>query len=98
MSSTIELASIIQNSQTTIVDVRQPAELTYGKAEGAINIPLHTIPLRIDEFKQMTGPILLYCQSGGRSSQAAIFLKAQGLQDVYNGGSLENMLMLQSTH
>jgi phage shock protein E len=59
--------------------------------KGAINIPLHTIPARIDEFKNMKLPIVCFCRSGNRSNQAMKFLKNQGVE-TFNGGGLEDIL------
>ncbi len=70
----------------TIVDVRTPEEFSEGNVNGSINIPLHEIQNRLEEIKNMQGPIILCCASGGRSGQATAFLKHQGL-DCENGGS-----------
>ncbi len=70
----------------TIVDVRTPGEYAGGHVPGSINIPLHQVPDRLAEFRTMPQPIVLCCASGGRSSQATHWLRAQGV-DCENGGS-----------
>lgn len=70
----------------TIIDVRTPAEFMGGNVAGSINIPLNEVQARLDEIKQMAGPIVLCCASGGRSGQATSFLKNMGI-DCENGGS-----------
>ncbi|MBS1543210.1 MAG: rhodanese-like domain-containing protein [Bacteroidetes bacterium] len=70
----------------TIIDVRTPGEFMNGNVEGSINIPLHIIPAKVDEIRTMKGKIILCCASGGRSYQATMFLKNQGI-DCENGGS-----------
>lgn len=87
----MDLTQIINQPNTTIVDVREPDEFLSGHIEGAINIPVVSIPNRVAQFKKMSQPIVVYCRSGMRSAQAMIFLKSQGLQEVYNGGSLGQM-------
>ncbi|SRR5690554_5162845 len=77
------LAVAIQEG-AILVDVRSPEEFAEGSAEGAINIPLFSIPLRIDELKSKR-KIIVFCASGGRSEQAKMFLKQQGI-DCENGG------------
>lgn len=72
--------------KNTIVDVRTPEEFIGGHVPGSINIPLHEVPHRIDEFKNMQGTVLLCCASGGRSGQATAFLKNHGI-DCENAGS-----------
>ena len=84
----MDIQTIIRQPKVTIVDVREKFEFFMGHAEGAINIPLGSIPSRLNEFQQMPGPIVLYCRSGNRSGQAANFLNSKGIKEAYNGGSL----------
>ncbi len=72
--------------EATIIDVREPGEFSLGCVEGSTNIPLGQIPQMIEEFKNMEKPIVLCCASGNRSGQAAQFLEANGVEDIYNGG------------
>lgn len=87
----MNLQKIINQENTTLVDVREPFETMMGQIEGAINIPLRTIQSRVDEFRQMSKPIVVYCRSGNRSGQAMSFLLSQGIEEVYNGGSLSEV-------
>jgi len=75
----------------TLVDVRTIEEFEEGSVEGAINIPLHTIPARVEEFKNMKPPIVCFCRSGNRSNQAMIYLKSQGVES-FNGGGIVDMM------
>lgn len=77
---------IINHPQATIVDVRSEAEFASGHVKGSVNIPLNEVPQRVEEFKNMSKPLVLCCLSGGRSGQATAFLKQHGLEEVYNGG------------
>jgi phage shock protein E len=70
----------------TIIDVRSPGEFMGGHVAGSKNIPLQDVPTRIEEFKEMSAPIVLCCASGNRSGQATQFLKAHGIE-CQNGGS-----------
>ncbi|MFT4968941.1 MAG: phage shock protein E [Chitinophagales bacterium] len=83
MSSIQEL---INHENATIIDVRTPGEFKGGNAANSINIPLNEVPDKVDEFKGMNRPIIVCCLSGGRSGQAADFLSANGVEEVYNGG------------
>lgn len=87
----MELLSILKQTNTTIIDVREPYEFKFGHVPGAINIPLSSLLYRLEEIRQMQGPIVAYCRSGSRSGQARLLLQSQGIQDVYNGGGLEDM-------
>ena len=79
------ISELIKSEQTVIVDVRTPQEFMGGHVAGSINIPLNEITQHLDEFKKM-GPIVLCCASGGRSGQATMFLKQNGIE-CSNGGS-----------
>jgi phage shock protein E len=90
------MEELLANPATTVVDVRETGEYAGGHFDGAINIPLGIIPLRLDEFKAMSGPIVVYCRSGNRSGMAQMLLKQAGLTEVYNGGGLHDMLIYQN--
>lgn len=80
------IKEIINNPNATIVDVRTPMEFMGGNVANSVNIPLNEVPNRVEEFKSMSKPIVLCCLSGGRSGQATAFLKANGIEEAYNGG------------
>lgn len=90
------MEDLLSNPATTVVDVRETGEFAGGHFAGAVNIPLGIIPLRLDEFKAMNGPIVVYCRSGNRSGMAMNLLKQAGLSEVYNGGGLQDMLIYQN--
>ena len=84
----MNIQELINDSQTTIVDVRTEEEFSEGNVKGSINIPLHEVVDRVEELKKIQ-PLVLCCLSGNRSGQATAFLQAQGCNDVYNGGGWE---------
>tara|TARA_B100000768_G_C11228643_1_gene354017 strand:+ start:476 stop:751 length:276 start_codon:yes stop_codon:yes gene_type:complete len=84
----MKIQELINDSATTIVDVRTEQEFTEGNVIGSINIPLNEIISRVEELKTMQ-PLVLCCLSGGRSGQATDFLRAQGFDNVHNGGGWE---------
>ncbi len=67
----------------TVVDVRTPAEVARGAIPGAKTIPLHLLPVNASRLDK-DQPLVFYCQSGGRSSQACMYLGQQGYAKVYN--------------
>ena len=81
----MNIEELINDVATTIVDVRTEGEFLDGNVSGSINIPLNEVVDKIEELRGMQ-PLVLCCLSGGRSGQATDFLKAQGCDDVYNGG------------
>jgi phage shock protein E len=88
-ATTNDLATILNSPQTVVVDVRTPGEFMGGHVAGSINIPINELPGRMAELKKMSS-IVLCCASGGRSGQAAMFLKQNGI-DCYDGGSWTNV-------
>ena len=83
----MDLQTIIKSDNCHIIDVRTPAEFSGGHVAGSKNIPLNEIPDYVAELSDTDAPIVLCCASGNRSGQATAFLQAQGLDNVYNGGS-----------
>lgn len=85
---------ILKSGDYHLIDVRQPMELDLeGAVEGAINIPLATVPLKLNEIKEMKGPKIIFCRSGGRSGQACMFLDQNGVENIYNGGGFMQVQM-----
>lgn len=82
----MNIENIIRTKACTIVDVRSHGEFAGGHVAGSVNIPLQEITSRLEELKQMKGPLILCCASGGRSGQAQGYLSQQGIE-CYNGGS-----------
>lgn len=85
------LKELIKDPSTIIIDVRNPWEFEMEHIPGARNIPLEEISGNIDEFKSLTVPIVFYCRSGYRSSMAVSLLKQNGISEVINGGSIDEM-------
>jgi rhodanese-related sulfurtransferase len=64
-------------SQGAVIDVREPYEYAAGHVPGAINIPMATIPIRIQDLPK--GDVFVICESGARSWQVAAFLAQRGI-------------------
>jgi len=84
-SGTADLQTIIKEG-AFLVDVRTPGEFSEGHVKGSVNIPLDTIPHQMGQFKSKQH-IVVFCRSGGRSSQAKSFLEQNGFTNVVNGGT-----------
>lgn len=78
-----ELQAMLQQGGLRLVDVRTDAEVARGKIPQGEPLPLHLIPMRINEMDKAATTVF-YCQMGGRSAQAAAFAAANGFADVYN--------------
>ncbi len=73
-----------------LVDVRTPSEFSGGSVKGAVNIPLDKVPSQLAKFKGKKN-IVVFCRSGGRSSQAKSILENNGFQNVINGETWQNV-------
>jgi rhodanese-related sulfurtransferase len=81
--SVVELQSLIQQCTVRLLDVRTDAEVARGRIPQAESLPLHLLPLRLNEMDKKATTVF-YCQTGGRSAQAAAFAAANGFSDVHN--------------
>ncbi len=66
-----------------VLDVRTPGEWTKLHIDGALHIPLPTLPKRLNELPKQQ-PVAVVCGSGYRSSIAASLLQAHGFRELQN--------------
>jgi rhodanese-related sulfurtransferase len=66
-----------------LLDIRGEAELGQGVLPGAQHLPMHMIPLRMQDFPK-DKDIVLYCRSGARSYHACAYLLQQGIRNAIN--------------
>jgi rhodanese-related sulfurtransferase len=66
-----------------LVDIRTPVEVAGGAITDAVLLPMHLIPLRMDELPK-DKEVVLYCRSGARSYHACSYLIQQGFDNVVN--------------
>jgi rhodanese-related sulfurtransferase len=73
-----------------LLDIRSEAEVAQGVLPKAEHLPMHLIPLRMQDFPK-DRPVVLYCRSGARSYHACAYLMQQGVQNVLNlrGGIID---------
>jgi rhodanese-related sulfurtransferase len=73
-----------------LVDVRTPEEFNGGNVKGSVNIPLDIISFQLEKFKDKKN-IVVFCRSGNRSGQAKIILEHNGIANVTNGGTWDQV-------
>lgn len=69
-----------------IIDVRELHEYNDGHLAGAVHISRGLLEFEVDRHPMLCDrqqPILLYCQSGGRSALAAKTLRLMGFENVF---------------
>ena len=71
-----------------LLDVREPDEWLEARVEGGVLIPLATVADHVTDIP-VDRPVYVICRSGGRSEQAAAWLRTQDI-DARNvtGGTL----------
>jgi rhodanese-related sulfurtransferase len=79
-----ELATATEQGGS-LIDVRERHEYVSGHVPGAEHIPMHTVPLRLDDLRDRQ-PVYLICESGNRSWQVASFLARHDIQAVNVAG------------
>jgi rhodanese-related sulfurtransferase len=68
-----------------IIDVREPWEHEERAIAGSQNIPLGTLPDKLDDLEELKDQeVIVHCKGGGRSAQAKAFLASQGFTNVRN--------------
>ena len=82
----------VSHTSTRYIDVRSENEFNSGHLKGAVNIPLDQLQQRYNEIEGLGEvPVVFYCRSGNRSGQAVSYLRQVGIDNIYNGGSIEDV-------
>ncbi len=81
--SPADVATMMEDARTTVLDVRGAAEYEAGHLPGVRNIPVGYLTEHLDELPRET-PLVLHCQGGARSAIAASVLRARGFANVIN--------------
>jgi len=81
----MEAVRLMNNDNAFVLDVRTQEEFAKGHINTATNIPLGLVDARISDIQnKKSQPVILVCQSGNRSMQAARALKKHGFENIYN--------------
>lgn len=82
-----EIMNYVDNAY--VIDVRSKSEYESGHVDGAINIPSNQLEKVEDLVESKDDLIIVYCQTGKRSAQAAKDLQMQGYRNVLDAGAYE---------
>lgn len=72
-----ELAAACQRGEV-VIDVREPFEFAAGHVPGARHLPMHLVPLQLDDLPKNES-VYVICASGNRSWQVCQYLERQGV-------------------
>lgn len=81
--TTSELKELLQDKNKQFIDVRTPGEFNQKKIRGFKNIPLNELEVKAGSLDK-DKPVVVICQSGMRSSNAARLLKKKGFKEITN--------------
>lgn len=77
------------NPDLILADVRTPEEFGESYIDGAVNVPLDEIGEKAAELlPHKNAAVMVYCQSGKRSKQAAEMLENLGYEHIYDMGGI----------
>lgn len=80
----LTVAQARYHKNALFVDVREDHEWQGGHIKGAAHLPLSALRQGHKPDLPMDQDLILYCQAGLRSAQAADILRAQGYLNLYN--------------
>jgi hydroxyacylglutathione hydrolase len=81
LTATALAARLSETSESVLLDVRNPGELSNGMISGAVHIPLSRLVQQAHHLDRCRATIV-YCAGGYRSMIAASWLAANGFADV----------------
>jgi len=74
----------MNDSDTTVIDVRELPEFVVSHIENSINMPLSKLPEQLSKLEShKKDPILIACQTGTRSASAGKILTKAGFEQVF---------------
>ena len=74
----------MNDSDTIVIDVREPEEFLKGHIENAISTPLGNLSTHLSKLEtHKKNPVLIACQNGTRSASAAKLLTKAGFEQVF---------------
>ena len=93
----IDIAEAVRRhaAGAVVIDVRELDEYVAGHVPGAPLISLASVPERVHEVPA-EGEVLVICKMGGRSRNAAAFLRGQGIDAVNIAGG--TMAWIEAGH
>lgn len=82
-----EALRLINDEAAVVVDIRDSGDYRAGHIAQARHLPLNNLKDRVGELEKFKDrPIIIYCQSGSRSSTACALLKKNGFANVHHLG------------
>ena len=67
----------------TLLDVREDEEVATASIDGALHIPMNSLPENLEQLPK-NQPLVVMCHVGGRSAQVQSWLLSNGYQNALN--------------
>ncbi|SKB99649.1 Rhodanese-related sulfurtransferase [Soonwooa buanensis] len=90
----VDMRSLVNDPQTTLIDVRIPEQYAEGTADNAVNIPLKDLESQVEDLKSKD-KIVVFCNTGKQAASAKELLTKHGIKNVYSGTSWKNVKAIQ---
>ena len=84
-------ATVLAEDGAILIDVRSAEEFAEKSVEGSVNIPVDQIEAGLADYDQ-DSTLIFYCSAGSRAAKAVETAEAMGFTNVYNLGSIDNLL------
>jgi len=77
---------LAENGGTVLLDVREPWEFDIACIQGAVNLPMNTVPEAVENGELLPDDrdIVVICHHGVRSLQVAHYLEHVGFSRITN--------------
>lgn len=79
-------ARIEEQNRATLIDVREPEEIALSQIEGAVLIPMQSIPGELQRIEALADntALMIICHHGVRSLQVAAWLRERGVENCFS--------------
>jgi rhodanese-related sulfurtransferase len=80
--SPADAATLLNDKQARLIDVREPWEFTTSKVVGSVLIPMGDVPVRANQELDPEERLLVLCHHGVRSLNVTVWLRNQGFENA----------------
>lgn len=80
--SAADAAALLRHKKARLVDVREPWEVATAHIDGVLTMPMGEVPARAHQELDPDEPLVVFCHSGVRSMNVAVWLRNQGFDKV----------------
>lgn len=89
------IKEMVKNNSATLIDVRSPEQFNENSAPNAVNIPLADLASHLDFLKSQK-EVVVFCNRGIQAKQAIEFLRKNGVENVHDGKTVDNIKAIKN--